>query len=63
MGEAGLPDVELPEQRAAAAAREVDAARTTRLASADAHVHLTFAHEVEEALACYLLASYLLVTC
>ena len=59
MGEAGLPNVELPEQRAAAAAREVDATRTTRLAPADAHVHLAFAHEVEEAL---LLATYLLAT-
>ena len=60
MGEAGLPHVELPEQRAAAAAREVDAARTTRLVPADAHVHLTFAHEVEEA---SLRATYLLLTC
>ena len=60
MGGAGLPDVELPEQRAAATAREVNAACATRLAPADAHVHLAFAHEVEEA---SLRATYLLVTC
>ena len=58
-----LARVELSEQRAAAAAREVNAACATRLAPADAHVHLAFAHEVEEARRLALLLQPLAVQC